>query len=224
MCGCSRRATSWASASKRRTNRLSSARSGRITLIATSRFVPGCVAARTRPYVPSPSTANTVYPAERAQPPPLRGGALPDGDRSFERLQIGRRLESRSPRRAPLDTPGTRGGHRPADPMPTANASAAPPAARERVRRSHPVQVGDGPLVLAQCHHHLDPLFHAHQAASRSGARPRRPATTRGPARHTRRPARERAPGRTDPSHARVRPTRPGRGSSRTLRRRALSH
>ncbi len=30
---------------------------GRITLIATSRLVPGCVAARTRPYAPSPSTS-----------------------------------------------------------------------------------------------------------------------------------------------------------------------
>ena len=152
MCGCSSRATSRASASNRRTKSVESARSGRITLIATRRSVPGCVASYTRPWAPSPIGRGSCSPVAVDRGIALRSSssASIDDSRSDRARGTGR---DRSPRRVGYGMPG-----RPAAPRP-GDRSRAAPASASRTGRSRsgcsddePLELRDRPVVMADRH------------------------------------------------------------------------
>ena len=156
--------------------------------------------------------------AKRSRPTGGRRRCLPDGDRSLERLEVGRRLEPGLvaqdgsvglvlAQRVGLPAGGEQRLHE------QRHGSLA-----ERVGRPHPVQIRDRPLVLTQRHHHLGALLDSHQPhlVQTVGLGEQPPLVRPAPRRRHR--ATAQGPPRTSPSPAPVPRTLPSTGRPRTRR------
>ena len=147
MCGCSSRATSCASASKRRMNSGSLASAGRMTLTATSRPTCGWTRGgrrRTSPRRPARAAGTRAAAGRR---PRARG---PAGAPAARAGAARPRARCRAPRPAPRARGGRRPARRPGARSGTARSSGAPTALAQRVGARQRLELGDELGVAAE--------------------------------------------------------------------------